>query len=77
VIVTLESTDKIVTLVTTDGPIRARIWEGQTASGIPCHAYITRIAVSVHADASDFERELLKQQRPTPEVAAIPTRLVI
>ncbi len=37
-IVTLESTDKIVTLVINGAEVPARIWEGRTASGIECHA---------------------------------------
>ena len=43
--VTLESTSKITTLVVNGEDVPARIWEGKTESGIPCHAFITRIAV--------------------------------
>jgi hypothetical protein len=76
--VTLESTDKIVELVTANGVMPARIWEGTTESGIRCHAYITRIAVHQNDDASQFGRELLEQRRPrNPDVAAISARLVI
>ena len=39
-IVWLHSTTKIVEV----NGVRARIWEGLTGSGIPVHAYITRIA---------------------------------
>jgi hypothetical protein len=77
--VTLESTDKVVDLMFEDGQIvPARIWEGETSSGIPCHAYITRIAVHNQDDGSAFERELLQQRPPhNPDVAALPRRLVI
>jgi hypothetical protein len=76
--VTLESTEKIVTLVLANGTeVPARIWEGHTANGIACHAYITRIAVHDHDDAGEFERDLLEQRKPSPVVAAISTRLVI
>jgi hypothetical protein len=75
--VTLESTSKIVRLVVEGREVPARIWEGHTSSGIPCHAYITRIAVAPDQDAAEFERELLEQRRPTPEIEAIPTRLII
>lgn len=76
--VTLESTDKIVELVTATGAVPARIWEGTTDSGIPCHAFITRIAVHKNDDASQFERELLEQRPPrNADLAAISTRLVI
>ena len=78
--VTLHATDKIVRLVTAEAPdgIPARIWEGQTASGIACHAYITRIAVDRELDTTQFERELLEQRSPSvPLAAAIPARLVL
>lgn len=39
--ITLESTSKIVEL----NGVPARVWEGKSESGIPCHAFITRIAV--------------------------------
>jgi hypothetical protein len=71
--ITLESTAKIVSL---DG-IPARVWEGKTASGIAVHAYVTRIAVARDADCSQFESELQEHRAPSPEVAAIPARLVL
>ena len=71
--VTLESTTKIVHL----NGVPARVWEGHTESGIPCHAYLTRIAVAKDQDASQFERELLEQRAPSPEIQAIPARMVI
>lgn len=75
--VTLESTTKIVELVVDGKTVPARVWEGTTASGIPCHAYITRIAVSPELDASQFERELRECRRPTPAIEAIPLRLIL
>ena len=78
--VTLEATTKIVRLVTLDAPegIPARIWEGTTASGIACHAYIVRIAVDRELDTTQFERELLEQRSPSaPLAAVIPARLVL
>lgn len=71
--VQLESTDKIVTL----NGVPARIWEGHTAAGVPCHAYVTRIAVSESVDASEFERELQYHRPPSAEIQAIPLRLVL
>jgi hypothetical protein len=75
--VELESTTKIVRLIVDGREVPARIWEGRTESGIPCHAYITRIAVADNLDASEFERELVEHRRATPAVDAIPTRLII
>lgn len=75
--VTLESTTKIVELVVDGKAVPARIWEGQTDSGIPCHAYVTRIAVAPDLDASQFERELRECRRATPAIEAIPLRLIL
>jgi hypothetical protein len=75
--VELESTTKIVRLVVDGREVPARVWEGTTSSGIPCHAYITRIAVAPDQDAAEFERELLEQRRPTPAIEAIPLRLIL
>jgi hypothetical protein len=71
--VQLESTDKIVTL----NGVPARIWEGTTEGGIPCHAYITRIAVKDGLDASEFERDLKEHRKPSSEVAAIPMSMIL
>jgi hypothetical protein len=77
--VTLHATSKIVQLVTPEAPegVPARIWEGMTAAGIACHAYITRIAVARDLDAAEFERELLEQRAPSAAMTVIPTRLVL
>lgn len=78
--ITLESTTKIVYL-RDEGqaghPVPARIWEGTTESGIPVHAYITRIAVHEGQDQSQFVRELEEHRTPSAEVAAIPLWLII
>lgn len=82
--VMLTSTDKIVDLVVEgtdnmiDPVVPARIWEGVTAGGVRCHAYVTRIAVAEHDDASEFEAEL-QQAHATPShaVEAIPLRLIL
>ena len=71
--VTLESTTKIVEL----NGVPARIWEGQTDSGIAVHAYVTLIAVHKDDDASQFERELQECRAPSPAARAIDPRLVI
>ncbi len=75
--VELESTTKIVEFVVDGKPVPARIWEGRTSSGIPCHAYITRIAVAPDQDSTEFERELRECRRPTPAIAAITPRLIL
>ncbi len=75
--VTLENTDKVVMLTIGDATVPARIWEGTTANGIACHAYITRIAVHQDDDAVEFERDLKEQRKPSPVVEAIPLRLIL
>lgn len=69
----LRQTTKIVFL----NDVPARIWEGQTASGIPIHAFITRIAVKNSENHSEFESELAEVSAPSPDIEAIPLRLLI
>jgi hypothetical protein len=71
--ITIENTSKIVTL----NDVPARIWEGQTESGIKLYAYITRIAVAEAQDQSEFERELIQQSAPSAEVDAVPLRMIL
>jgi hypothetical protein len=72
--ITIESTSKIVHL----NGVPARIWEGQTASGIKCHCYITRIAIDKdETKANEFEKELNEQKVPSAEIEAIPLRMII
>jgi hypothetical protein len=74
----LESTSKIVYVRQKDGAsVQARIWEGETESGIKVHAYITRIAAPLESDLSQFERELTEQRNPSADVEAIPLGLII
>jgi hypothetical protein len=75
--VQLESTTKIVHLKINGVSVPARIWQGHTATGIPCHAFVTRIAVAADQDTTEFDRELAEQAAPTPEVLAIPLRLIL
>lgn len=70
--VTLESTTKLVTL----NGVPARVWAGVTEAGIPCHAFVTRIAVSRDDDISQFERELAEQWAPSTDVSWYPARMV-
>jgi hypothetical protein len=72
--ITIESTEKIVDV----NGVPARIWEGQTESGIPVHCFVTRIAV--HKDdprQEEFQKELLEQKTPSMDVQGYPLRLII
>jgi len=71
--ITLESTTKFVWL----NGVPTRIWEGTTDSGIALHAYIARVAVREDKDCTQFDAELRECRLPSPEVAAIPARLVL
>lgn len=79
--ITIESTDKIVELRNAaahrNDTVEARIWEGQTDTGIKIHAYITLIAATEPHDARQFERELQSRRAPSPEIEAIPMRLIL
>lgn len=77
--VTLESTERLVTLVPPEGGpgVPARMWEGETASGIRVHAFITRVAIRQEADAAEFERELQTHRPLSPEVPVYPLRLIL
>lgn len=76
--VTLQSTTRIIELeVAGGGTCMARIWEGETSSGIRVHAYITRIAVGEGENTEQFDIELLQCKQPSAAVAAIPLRLIL
>lgn len=82
--ITIESTAKIVTLVVDGAEVPARVWQGETDSGIPVQCLITRIAPEItgsdprFADVTAaFGRELARQADPRPTVAAIPLRMII
>lgn len=77
--ITIQSTSKIV-MLTNDNflpGVPARIWEGETETGIKVHCFVTRIACDLHTDATQFEQELMECAAPSPEVEAIPGRLVL
>jgi len=63
--ITIENTTKMVTITFGRAEIQARVWEGETESGIKVACLIPRIAADGAADQSQFERELEKQGAPT------------
>lgn len=73
----LKSTTKMVELDVGGVTVPARIWEGNTENGTPCHAYITRIACSLDEDQSEFERDLQEHDAPSAVIEAIPMRLIL
>ena len=83
--ITIESTPKLVSLQTADGAwMPARVWQGETESGIPVQVFVTRIAPEIPTSdpridelTAEFERELQRQADPRPTVAVIPLRFII
>jgi hypothetical protein len=75
--VSLKSTSKVVSLRVEDIDVPARVWEGTTARGVRCHAFITRIAMQDGDDASEFEADLKEHSAPSAEVQAIPLRFIL
>jgi hypothetical protein len=71
--ITLESTSKIVEL----NGVPARIWEGKTESGIPVHAFITRIVVAKEDDSEEFQKELNQCKAPSAAVNAYPLKMIL
>ncbi|HEY1234767.1 MAG TPA: hypothetical protein VGH22_15420, partial [Candidatus Binatia bacterium] len=64
--ITIHSTTRVVTLSTSLDSVRARIWEGETESGIKVHCYVTRIAIDEkETRVTEFERELEEQAPPS------------
>lgn len=80
----LESTTKIVDLLTPTGTVPARIRQGFAEDGTPVHAFITRIVPEVPQSDPDidmktavFEQELRRCADPRSTIAAIPLRMIL
>lgn len=69
----LKSTSKIVNI----NNVPARVWEEKTESGIPVHAFITRVVVDRDQDCSEFEKELEEHQPPSADIQAYPLHLIL
>jgi hypothetical protein len=81
--ITVESTSEVVLLVVTkDGKrtsteIPARIWEGETGSGVKVTCLIASIGVKDGQDVSQFERELIETKPPSTDSLPWPARLIL
>lgn len=82
-IITIESTTKVVELISHGVAVEARLWEGHTDNGTPVHAYVTRIAPSISAELlspavlQEFAADLEEQCQPSADLKAIPLRLIL
>ena len=72
--ITIESTTKIVDI---NNGVKARLWEGQTESGIAVQVLVTRIAVAQESNTTEFEKELQSHQPPRVAEQAYDFRLFI
>lgn len=79
--ITIRSTTKVVELETPNGTVPARVWEGETASGIPVHCFVTRIAPTIENPRPEiveqFAAELTEQRPPTRGVDVYPLRMIL
>jgi len=77
---TIYSTKKIVMIKPSplsDG-VPARVWEGETESGIKIHCYITRVAIDIDEPRADeFSAELEECRAPSVEVSNLPLSLIL
>lgn len=79
----IENTDKIVQLDASGGEpsasVEARIWEGETESGVPVTCFVTRIIPRTHDEAvnAQFASELREEKTPTLYAQGIPLRMFI
>jgi hypothetical protein len=78
--ITIESTDRIVELHVGGSVVKARVWQGETASGTPVQVFVTRIAPEIgdhDPRQAEFERELQECAKARATVEAIPLALII
>lgn len=76
----ITSTDRVVDIdaIGFPGKTKARVWEGETDSGILFTAYIPLLQVDRKADNSEFERELTEHKQPDPStIRAIDMRFFV
>lgn len=72
--ITLEPTSTVDTI---DGRVKARIWEGETESGVPVKVWVAMISPQTHDAAllGEFETELERIQA-TRELKSFDVRLL-
>ena len=78
--ISIYSTTKMVDLQTDSGIVQARLWEGETESGIPIHCFIALVAPSISKDdmrQEEFRCELEQHDAPSPATKAYPLKMVI
>ena len=76
--VTLESTSKVTRIEVEGHKVPARLWKGQTESGVPVHCYITLISPQTHDEEANrqFEREL-HEHKVERELVSFDLRMIL
>jgi hypothetical protein len=79
---TIENTGQLTELRTQSGGVMpARVWQGETESGVPVVLYVVRCAVPLGRSAEDyaaFERELMATPAPVrADLPPIPLRMIL
>ena len=78
--ISIESTSKVVTFEVGGAQVPARIWQGETDTGIPVQVYVTRIAPEIPPTDSrnqQFASELEETAAPRHAVSLIPLRMIL
>ena len=78
--ITIENTERTTEFEIDGVNVPARIWQGETESGIPVHVFVTRIAPEIPRDdprQQEFINELHETAAPRPTVEAIPIRFIL
>jgi len=76
--ITIQSTTKIVELGYGGDTIPARIWEGETESGIKVHCFITRVVTANdETRAAEFRAQLEECWPPSEEIEFYPSRMML
>lgn len=77
---TIESTPKIVTLEIGGVDVPARLWQGESAEGVPVQVFITRLAPEIPQDdprQRAFQLDLQEHAAPRTTIREIPLRLIL
>lgn len=78
--ITVESTEKLLTLVIDGVDVPARVWQGHTESGTPVFCFITRISPEIPPTDprnAEFQRELKELAAPRPAIKAFDARFIL
>lgn len=74
----MQSTPRIVELAGRNGAsLPARVWQGTTDKGVSVLVFVTRVAVEIGQDQTEFDADLQEHAPPRPDVEHWPARMLI